>query len=266
MIPKSVHYCWFGRKPLPESAEKCIRSWRKYLPDYEIKLWNEDNFDVNIIQYTREAYDAKKYAFVSDYARFWILYNYGGLYFDTDVELIKPIDDIIDRGPFMGCERSADSVESALRMGVAPGLGLGVNPGLGLYAEILNYYNSLNFLNADGIPDTSETVVTITSRILCKYGLELTDKIQHCAGVWIYPKDYFSPKDVDSKLITITDNTRSIHHYDATWAEWYDRAAGERGPRLEQCLGHSIGSRLNFAIYIWQRYGLTGIVKKILKR
>lgn len=104
MIPKIIHYCWFGRGPLPELAQKCIASWKKYLPDYEIKEWNEDNFDVNIIPYTAEAYKAKKYAFVSDYARFWILYQYGGIYFDTDVEVIRPMDDIIERGNFMGFE------------------------------------------------------------------------------------------------------------------------------------------------------------------
>lgn len=104
MIPKIIHYCWFGRNPLPELAQKCIASWKKYLPDYEIKEWNEDNFDVNIIPYTAEAYAQKKYAFVSDYARFWILHKYGGIYFDTDVEVIRPIDDIIARGNFMGFE------------------------------------------------------------------------------------------------------------------------------------------------------------------
>ena len=103
-IPKVIHYCWFGRNPLPKMAVKCIASWRKFLPDYEIKEWNEDNFDVNIIPYTKDAYADGKYAFVSDFARFWILYRYGGVYFDTDVEVIKPMDDIIGRGPFMGLE------------------------------------------------------------------------------------------------------------------------------------------------------------------
>ena len=110
MIPKKIHYCWFGRGPLPDLAKKCIASWRKYLPEYEIKEWNEDNFDVHCIPYCSEAYDAGKYAFVSDYARFKILYEYGGLYFDTDVEVIKAMDDIISRGPFMGCVRVGGNV------------------------------------------------------------------------------------------------------------------------------------------------------------
>ena len=98
MIPKIIHYCWFGHNPLPNSAIKCINSWKKFFPDYEIREWNEDNFDVESIPYTAEAYRIKKYAFVSDYARFWVLYHHGGLYFDTDVEVIKPMDDIIERG------------------------------------------------------------------------------------------------------------------------------------------------------------------------
>ena len=130
MIPKIIHYCWFGRNPLPESAQKCIASWRKFFPDYEIVEWNEDNFDVRSIPYTAQAYDAKKYAFVSDYARFKILYEHGGIYFDTDVEVIRPFDDILARGAFMGYE--IDPKEGDITGYVAPGLGLGVNPGLGL--------------------------------------------------------------------------------------------------------------------------------------
>ena len=147
MIPKIIHYCWFGRNPLPESAVKCIDSWKKFFPDYEIKEWNEDNFDVNIIPYTKEAYEAKKYAFVSDYARMWILYHHGGLYFDTDVEVIKSMDDIVARGPFMGIEVEATSGTAPL---VAPGLGLGVAPSLGLYKDFLDYYAPLHFLFEDG--------------------------------------------------------------------------------------------------------------------
>ena len=104
MIPKVVHYCWFGGNQLPDDAKKCIESWRKFFPEYEIKEWNERNFDFNCCDYVKEAYAAQKWAFVSDYARFWILYHEGGLYFDTDVEVIKDMSDIIAKGAFMGCE------------------------------------------------------------------------------------------------------------------------------------------------------------------
>ena len=213
MIPKVIHYCWFGRNPLPPLAVKCIGSWRKFLPDYEIREWNEDNFDVNAIPYTREAYEAKKYAFVSDYARFKILYEHGGLYFDTDVEVIRPLDDIIARGPFMGCERDTSG---ATAPAVAPGLGLGVNPGLGLYRELLDLYATLHFRNADGSLNF-KTVVQYTTELLCEHGLQNTPDIQEVAGVWIYPKEYFCPIDYHTKECHISKRTHSIHHYAESW-------------------------------------------------
>ena len=222
MIPKIIHYCWFGGNPLPESAQRCIESWRKFLPDYEIKEWNEDNFDVNIIPYTAEAYQAKKYAFVSDYARFWILYKYGGLYFDTDVEVIKNMDDIIARGPFMGIETPAKQgvsipkVAPGLGLGVNPGLGLGVNPGLGLYKKLLDYYDTLHFLDENGKPKET-TIVEHTTKLLLENGLLPINDLQEVAGVWIYPVDYFNPfNDLTGKLEK-TKNTRSIHWYSKTW-------------------------------------------------
>ncbi len=135
MIPKIIHYCWFGGNPLPPLAEKCIASWQKFLPDYEIKRWDESNFDVNIIPYTQQAYESKKYAFVSDYARFWILYKFGGLYFDTDVEIIRPMDDIIAAGPFMGCENPAQDGATPNSLGIAPGPGPWGKPRPGRYKK-----------------------------------------------------------------------------------------------------------------------------------
>lgn len=215
MIPKKIHYCWFGRSPLPESAQKCIASWRKYLPDYEIIEWNDDNFDVNSILYTRQAYEAKKYAFVSDYARFKILYEHGGLYFDTDVEVIKPMNDIIKRGPFMGFEVNPDDKISYVG-DVAPGLGLGVNPGLGLYKELIDEYASRAFINDDGSFNQT-TIVTYTTDLLVRKGLKPVDGIQEVEGIFIYPKDYFNPLDDNTGRLRITENTHSIHWYSKTW-------------------------------------------------
>lgn len=221
MIPQVIHYCWFGKAPLPKSARKCIASWRTYFPDYEIKEWNEKNFDVNIIPYTTEAYKAKKYAFVSDFARFWILYHHGGVYFDTDVEVIKSFDDIIARGPFMGCESGLQqmrrySLPVAFGLGVNPGLGLGVNPGLGLYKQLLERYEGIHFQLANGSLNLT-TVVDYTTKLLTEHGLKNVDDIQQIAGCWIYPSDYFCPiSTVDGKLY-LTENTHSIHHYDQSW-------------------------------------------------
>lgn len=217
MIPKKIHYCWFGRNPLPESALKCIASWRKYLPDYEIIEWNEDNFDVNAIPYTAQAYEAKKYAFVSDYARFKILYEHGGLYFDTDVEVIKPMDDIIAVGPFMGFE--INPCKERPYGAVAPGLCLGAKNRMDLYVSILEYYSQLNFINNDGSYNTKDAVVNITTRELIKAGLKNTVGTQNVADVTIYPSDYFNPFDDLTGRLNKTENTRTIHWFTKTWLE-----------------------------------------------
>ena len=220
-IPKIIHYCWFGRNPLPESAVKCIESWRKYMPDYEIREWNEDNFDVNIIPYTAEAYSVGKYAFVSDYASFWILYRYGGIYFDTDVEVIKPIDDIVAKGPFMGIEVMCRVIPDDL-VGypmIAPGLGIGATVGMDFYRKMLNFYSGLHFLRDDG-SIIEGTVVSHTTRMLVKEGLHKSPEMQQIAGIWIYPIDYFNPFDDITGRLKKTENTRSIHWYARTWIKY----------------------------------------------
>lgn len=216
MLPKIIHYCWFGRNPLPPQAERCIASWRKYLPDYEIKEWNEDNFDVDIIPYTSEAYKAGKYAFVSDYARFWILYKYGGIYFDTDVEVIRPLNDILAKGNFMGYETDPN-IKTGNAGSVAPGLGLGVNPGLGLMKKMLAMYDGRHFVY-EQVMKNQITVVHIATQALLECGLRPVPGIQKVADVWIYPSEYFCPIKVTTGRMHITENTRTIHHYAGTWA------------------------------------------------
>ena len=213
MIPKKIHYCWFGRNPLPESAIKCINSWRKYFPDYEIIEWNEDNFDVNSIPYTAQAYSAKKYAFVSDYARFKILYEHGGIYFDTDVEVIKSFDDIISNGPFMGYEINP---HNGTYGEVAPGLGLGANIGMDFYNQIIKEYAHLSFINYDGSLN-QKTIVKYNSELLIKSGLTPYPGIQRVTGITIYPQEYFNPLDDATGRLHITPNTYSIHWYSKTW-------------------------------------------------
>lgn len=218
MIPKVIHYCWFGKNNLPESAKECIASWKKFLPDYEIKEWNEDNFNVNINTYTSEAYKAKKYAFVSDYARFWILYNYGGLYFDTDVEILKPIDDIIAKGGFMGMEKTEgntmDNFDKETIL-IAPGLGLGIEKGHSLYKEILDIYNKKHFITWKG-NFTGTVVKTTTDYILSKTKID-KNKINEFLGIYIYPDEYFDPMNFYTNDITIKENTRTIHKYATSW-------------------------------------------------
>ena len=257
MIPKKIHYCWFGRNPLPELAIKCIESWKKYCPDYEIIEWNEDNFDYTSCDYIKEAYEQKRWAFVSDYARFWILYKYGGLYFDTDVELIKPIDDLIERGPFMGLEREFDFgsinrvqdssvVEKQAGIYVAPGLGLYATPGMELYSHILDEYQKRHFINEFGKEDTT-TVVQIVSNLLSQYMIETVDDITLKTGdVYIYRKDVLCPIDYRSGKIEITDNTRAIHHYMASWMTEDELKSQEIFIKAKARYGENIGRLIGY--------------------
>lgn len=231
-IPKVIHYCWFGGNPLGEKELACIESWKKYLPGYEIKRWDETNWDVRCCDYVSEAYDAKKWAFVSDYARLDILYREGGLYFDTDVELIRPIDDILERGPFMGFETDY-APEGAGGGTVNPGLGLAANPGLGLYEAILVSYEHDHFVKPDGSLDTT-TIVVRTTGILLERGLEQRPGIQDVEGVTVYPAEYFNPKDFWTGDISTTGNTRSIHHFNMSWHDKKGRFEHRVGKQLRK--------------------------------
>ena len=231
MIPKVIHYCWFGRNPLPKSALKCIDSWRKFFPDYEIKEWNEDNFDVNIIKYTQDAYNAKKYAFVSDYARIWILYNYGGVYFDTDVEVISSMTDIIEKGPFMGFEIN-NSTEN--KIAVNPGLGIGSPSRLELYKDILDVYSNLNFWIGSKI--NLYAIVRITTDILTINGLKNVDGAQTVNGTTIYPSEFFNPLDSLTGRLNKTANTRTIHWYDNSWSSPVSRLKTKIGKLIRRIL------------------------------
>ncbi|WP_204585146.1 glycosyltransferase [Collinsella intestinalis] len=218
-IPKIIHYCWFGGGSFGDKETACIESWQKYLPDYEIRRWDETNFDITCCDYVEEAYEARKWAFVSDFARFQILYEYGGLYFDTDVELVKPINDIVERGAFMGMEEDCSTEgnggeDSAIK--VNPGVGLGTPPGAELFAAILDSYKSAHFISPAGDNDETTVVERVTA-FLWERGLRNVIGIQKVAGFYLYPAEYFCPLDFDSGELNITSNTRSIHWYGATW-------------------------------------------------
>lgn len=213
MIPKVAHYFWFGRNSMPPLMLKCINNWKKYLPDYEIKCWNEDNFDVNKVLYTREAYQAKKWAFVSDYARFYILYQYGGVYLDTDVELVKNIDPLLSNKMFAGFESST---------GVNSGLILGSEAKCLLFKEILYTYENECFNLSDGKLNM-KTVVKRMTDLLVERGLKLDGSMQVIDEMTIYPVDYFCPIDRDTCRMKLTSNTYSIHHYAGTWLSISDK-------------------------------------------
>ncbi len=234
MIPKVIHYCWFGGAPLPKLALECIESWKTLCPDYEIIEWNENNFDVNCCEYVKQAYEAKKWAFVSDYARFKIISENGGVYFDTDVKLIKDITPIIEKGPYLGLETDQR---------VNAGLGFAAESGDMLCQEMLCHYHSSSFVNEDGSYNLL-TVVERLTEILEKHGSINPQEITEIAGCHIYPSEYFSPIDVVSKKCVITENTVSVHYFMGSWCDAKSRFRGKLYALINRLFGEKIALSL----------------------
>lgn len=203
MIPKKIHYCWFGRGEKPKLAEKCIRSWKKYCPDYEIIEWNEDNFAINMNGYTRYCYDNQKWAFLSDYARLAVIYEHGGIYFDTDVEVIRSFDDLLQNKAFAGFENEEF---------VASGLGFGAEPHNEAMRLMLEEYKPY----LDGQHGTAGCPILNTSA-LEKIGLVRDGNYQELSDITVYPKEYFNPYDDPTGKLNSTRNTYSIHWYAKSW-------------------------------------------------
>lgn len=206
MIPKIIHYCWLSGDEFPDLIKKCIQSWKDKLPDYEIKCWNTKNFDVNICQYTREAFQEKKYAFVSDYVRLYALYNEGGIYLDSDIEVIKKFDDLLNSPGFTCFEN--DHTVAAWIFGSEKG-----NP---LFKEFMDYYNDKVFILPNGEYDLTPNPVPITN-ICIKEGLVLDGKKQELNHIVVYPQDYFCPYNRSTEELNMTENTYSIHYFNGAW-------------------------------------------------
>lgn len=222
-IPRIIHYCWFGGKPLPEAARRCVASWRKYCPDYEIREWNEQNYDVSRCAYMREAYKAGKWAFVSDYARIDILHQYGGVYLDTDVELLKPLDDFLRYPLFCGWEKSegtplfGSTPEEQMHYAVNYGLGVGAVPGHPVLRDLMELYQGLSFYQPDGSMNLVPCPVYQT-RVMQRYGLDATQTaLQQNEHFAAFPPEYFAPKSYHTGLIERTPATVSIHHFSMSW-------------------------------------------------
>lgn len=239
MIPKIIHYCWFGKNPLNKLAKKCIKSWKKYCPDYEIIEWNEDNFDINCNQYVKEAYESKKWAFVTDYVRLYALDKCGGVYMDTDVELLKGIDEFLVHNAFSGFE-TPNTIPTAIMGSVKGGEWI---------KHLLTYYDDRRFILPDGKLDITTNVTTITNMTEEKYGVKLNNEFQNINDVLVlYPKDYFCPKDYRTGQITLTDNTTCIHHFNASWHSEEERKRHERYVRYLRVFGKKNAYRIIFVI------------------
>lgn len=229
MIPKIIHYCWFGRNPMPELAKYCIESWRKYCPDYEIIEWNEDNFDINFNEYLKEAFAAKKWAFVTDVVRLYALVTYGGIYMDTDVELMKPLDKFLELEAFSGFESEMD---------IPTGI-MGGEKEFPLFRELLNDYEGKHFINSDGSYNTTTNVMRITE--CCqKKGLIRNNTLQIVDGFTLFPNDYFCPKDHMTGIVKITANTHTIHHFNGSWLSEEKKYQGDLRVKLCKTLPQTI--------------------------
>ena len=207
MIPKVIHYCWFGRGEMPRLAQKCIRSWKKHLPDYVIKEWNEDNFDLSLFPYAKEAYEMRKFAFVTDVVRLYALYHEGGIYMDTDVEVLKSLDPFLHHVAFSGFE-NATQVPTGIMASEKGGQWV---------KENLDYYEGRHFVDENGEMDMVTNVETITAYMVGR-GLVQNNTYQEFPGlITFYPNDYFCPKSYKDNKVYLTDNSVTIHHFNASW-------------------------------------------------
>lgn len=214
-IPKIIHYCWFGPKEIPEMEQKCIASWKRVLPDYQIMFWNEQNFDIDSVSYVKEAYEKKKYAFVSDYVRMYALYNFGGIYFDTDVEVLKPLDDFLNNVAFIGFEN---------RTMIGTGI-IGAEKSAQLFKRMLNYYNSHDFVDENGNIDTT-TNVQIISNLLKEHAFDPHNIEQSLPEIHIYERDVFCPKKMDDGTFAVTDRSVTIHRFSGSWLTEREKRRG----------------------------------------
>ncbi len=207
MIPKKIHYCWFGGKPLPVDARRCIESWKKSLPDYEIMEWNESNFDITCNRYVREAYESCKFAFVTDYVRLYALVQEGGIYMDTDVEVLKSFDPFLHHAAFSGFEN-----DNYVPTGM-----MASEKGGAWVTELLHEYDGRRFIRDDGSFDMTTNTFLIT-RNMENHGLVRNNTYQDFPGfVTFYPSDFFCPKDHRDGVVKLTDNSVCIHHFAGSW-------------------------------------------------
>ena len=234
MIPKVIHYCWLSGDAYPPKIVFCINSWKKYLPDYDIVLWDRSRFDIESCLWVKQAYDCKKYAFAADYIRLWVLYHYGGIYLDSDVEVLKPFDRLLNQPYFFGVESNEDKFLEAAVMGV--------EPRNEFIHQCLMYYEGRSFLSGSGMD------LTPLPRIMFKFlndPIIISNENEFALGInqlQLYTKEFFSPKNgVNGELSSLTKNTYTIHHYNASWYP----AKKKIYIYISKCLGGNVAKKLS---------------------
>lgn len=211
MIPKKIHYCWFGGNELPEKVKNCIDSWRRCCPDYEIIQWDESNYDITKNEYMHQAYLHKKWAFVSDFARLDIIFREGGIYLDTDVEAVRSFDHLLNAEAFFGFDKIAETYW------LSTGLGFGAEKGTEILQMLLNQYEGRSFVGDDGNLDMTPCPM-INKEVFSDYGVKFDNSLQTVKNVLFLPTEYLGAYDYDTNEINRTENTVSIHYYAKTWS------------------------------------------------
>lgn len=256
MIPRTIHYCWFGENPLPESVKKYIESWKRESSQYTIVEWNEKNYDIaKSCDFVKKAYLSRKWAFVSDYVRLDVIYRYGGIYLDTDVELIQSLDGLIQDGKgFMGYENNKQ---------VNTGLGFAAAKGDKIIREMMNYYEKIEF---DETKLDSIKCPLINTLILSRHGLKGNNTLQIIENLKILPTDYLCPENIYTGKKSYAENTYSIHHYAASWMDDEERRNMEIYIKKKKEYGKTIGMILGYIMTFSSRVKLYGLRKAIIPK
>lgn len=260
MIPKIIHYCWVGNAPKPQSVLYCIESWKKFCPDYEIREWNELNYDFFKNEYMRQAYEAKKWGFVPDYARLDIIYEHGGIYLDTDVEMKKSFDELLNNNVFMGFENTGDG-----EFFVNCGHGFGAEPKNDIIKAVRDLYEDVSFLNDDGTYNMLPSP-HYTTQSLKKFGLVQEDKDQKLGDMMVYASDVLCPKNFRTGKVRVTERTASIHHFTASWLDEKIREELVHIQKINKRFGKRIGHVILISESILQKYSFAELFTKLPKR
>ncbi len=261
MIPKIIHYCWFGGNPMPDIVKNCIKSWERVCPGYKIIRWDESNYDIKKNLYMREAYEKKRWGFVPDYARLDIIYNYGGIYLDTDVEVLKPFDALLDNDAFLGFESGCS---------IAPGLIIAASPKHPAIKEMLDeIYGNRSFIRLDGTEDLTPNP-ELTTDFFINRGLVKKDCLQELKGVTIYPTEYFCPKNYKTGECRVTKNTYAIHYYQESWKTRKEKRWSEFERKIIREIGENkfkvlLSSRIYILIRVLYTKGVCYVLRRVMK-
>lgn len=256
-IPKIIHYCWLSGDPYPEKIEKCMASWKEKLPDYKFILWDTKKFNVNICDYTREAFEAKKYAFVCDYVRLYALYNYGGIYMDTDIEVLKPIDDLLDCEAFTCISSDPTSLQAVF---------MGARQGHPWIKEIMDSYEGRHFIMEDGSLDMTPIMCVgeVTQKL---YHFQTDGKQQDLEdGVRLYPHEVDGAYNFETGELNINDNSYVIHWCAAGWWDEGQRRKYKRRQKMRRILGVKLADDLYIGTQVLKEQGIKMFFIKIRNR